>query len=147
METYGTEQTTGAGWDRLGALASGACAVHCAISALLPSAFAAIGLGALLGHEAEWVFTVIAIALAAAAFFYGWRKHKSAKVGVAFMLGISGLLLARLLEENGAWQGAGPGIGASAGAVLILGHMWNLRESRFAESRFAESRCGLPECA
>ncbi len=35
--------------DRLGAIASTACAVHCALGALVPSALAAVGLGALLG--------------------------------------------------------------------------------------------------
>ena len=53
--------------DRFGAVASSLCAVHCAVCALLPAAFSALGLGFLIGHEAEWVLTLLAVALGAGA--------------------------------------------------------------------------------
>ena len=48
--------------DRFGAFASVACAIHCAVCAFIPSAFAALGIGFLAGHMAEWLLTLIAVA-------------------------------------------------------------------------------------
>lgn len=84
--------------DRFGAVASSLCAVHCAICALLPAAFGALGLGLLLSHEAEWVFTLIAIGFAAGALILGWRRHRSVLVAGLLALGIAGLLTSRVLE-------------------------------------------------
>ncbi|MFT6397077.1 MAG: hypothetical protein ACJAYU_001823 [Bradymonadia bacterium] len=84
--------------DRFGAAASGLCAVHCAVCAFLPAALAALGLGYLLGHTAEWVFTLIAVSFAAAALVYGWRSHRSLSVVVLLGVGIIGLLASRGLE-------------------------------------------------
>src|SRR5688572_11985870 len=87
--------------DRLGTLASGACAVHCMFSAILPEAIAAVGLGALLGHELEWGFTFAALVFAAAALILGWRKHGSRPVVALLGGGIVALLLARSMEGAG----------------------------------------------
>lgn len=86
--------------DRFGAVASSVCAVHCAVCALLPAAFAAFGLGVLLGHEAEWVFTIIAVLCAGAALGLGWQRHRSPHVALMLLLGISGLLASRGLEAG-----------------------------------------------
>ena len=53
--------------DRLGATVSSLCAIHCAVCALLPAAFGVLGLGFLLGHEAEWALTLTAIAFGSGA--------------------------------------------------------------------------------
>ena len=84
--------------DRIGALASGVCAAHCAICALLPAAFGAFGLGILLGHEAEWAFSLVAIAFATGALVLGWRRHRSIVVTLLLALGIVGLFSSRILE-------------------------------------------------
>lgn len=84
--------------DRIGAVASTACAAHCAVCALLPAAFGALGLGILLGHEAEWIFSILAIAFAVGALVLGWRRHRSASVALLLVLGIAGLLTSRGLE-------------------------------------------------
>jgi hypothetical protein len=84
--------------DRFGAVASSLCAVHCALCALLPAAFSALGLGFLIGHEAEWVLTLIAVALGAGALFLGWPKHRSNQVAAFLVIGILGLLASRGLE-------------------------------------------------
>ncbi|MEM9072777.1 MAG: MerC domain-containing protein [Myxococcota bacterium] len=115
--------------DKLGVVASTACAVHCATSALVPTVLGALGLGALLGHEAEWGFTVVAILLAAAALWQGWRAHRSVPLALTFGAGIAGLLLSRGVEEAGI-HGAGPIIGILAGAALVVGHVMNIRAHR-----------------
>ncbi|MDA8016917.1 MAG: MerC family mercury resistance protein [Thermoanaerobaculia bacterium] len=117
--------------DRIGVFASSACAAHCALSAFLPSALGALGLGVLLGHEAEWGFVLVAVAFAATALLLGWLRHRSGFVAAVLAIGIGGLLLARMMEEAGS-SGAGTATGLLAGVVLVTGHLSNLRASRLA---------------
>ena len=69
--------------DKFGAFASTLCAIHCAFCAILPALLASGALGAgflverkkwvdvLVGHEAEWVFTLVAVAFAGIALIFG----------------------------------------------------------------------------
>jgi hypothetical protein len=84
--------------DRFGMVASSLCALHCAVCALLPAAFGALGLGMLLNQEAEWAFTIIAITFALGALVFGWRQNRSYAVAGLLSLGIVGLLASRGLE-------------------------------------------------
>lgn len=144
---------TGGMTDRLGALASGLCAIHCAACALLPAAFGALGLGFLLGHEAEWIFTLTAVAFATGASLLGWRRYRAWLPLICLLLGVAGLFISRSLESAGA-EGAshahaaahhhadeaeadhegghalGAGIGVLAGLLILSGHLLNLRASR-----------------
>ena len=79
--------------DRVGATCSTLCAVHCAATAAIPGALAAMGLDALTGHEFEWGFTIVAILFATMALVLGWRRHRRLWIGVVFGVGIAGLLL------------------------------------------------------
>jgi MerC mercury resistance protein len=114
--------------DRLGALASCACAVHCVLSSIVPEALAAVGLGSLLGHETEWGFMLAALVFAGAALVIGWRKHRSRPVVALLGGGIIALLLARLLE--GAGELACVSLSTTAGALLVAGHVANVHASR-----------------
>ncbi len=115
--------------DQVGAVASSACAVHCVLCALLPGVLGAVGLGALLGHEAEWGLTLVAIVFASVALLLGWRAHRSWRIAASLSVGIAGLMLSRLLEEAGG-PVLGTALGILAGVVLVIGHVWNLRASR-----------------
>ncbi len=84
--------------DRLGAFASTACAIHCALCAFIPATFAALGLDFLLGHEAEWALTLFAVGLGIGALVMGWRRHGNALVLITLSVGIAALLAARTLE-------------------------------------------------
>lgn len=86
--------------DRLGAVASSLCAVHCVVCALLPAVFGALGLGFMLGHEAEWMFTLLAVIFAGIALLHGWRRHGSVHVAGMLAVGIVGLLVSRGIEMN-----------------------------------------------
>ena len=119
------------GIDRAGMVASSACAAHCAVSALLPGALSAAGLGMLLSHEAEWVLTGIAVAFAVGALAVGWRRHRSTAVAVALGAGIAGLVGARLIEEAGI-HGVGLALALVGGAILVYGHVANIRAARRA---------------
>ena len=93
--------------DRLGVVASSLCAAHCALSALLPTALSALGLGLLLSHEAEWVFTLIAAAGALGSAVLSWRRLRSPLVVICLLLGVLGLFASRLIEMGEAPHGHG----------------------------------------
>ena len=92
------EKESAAWTDQFGAVASSVCAVHCAICALLPAAFAALGVGFLLSHEAEWLLTMVAVLFGCAALNLAWRTHRSRTVAALLVVGIVGLLASRGLE-------------------------------------------------
>lgn len=87
--------------DRFGAVASSLCAIHCTVAALLPALFGTLGLGLLLGHEAEWVFTAVALGFAVLALLFTWRRHRSTLVAGLMAVGIVGLMASRGLEMGG----------------------------------------------
>ena len=91
--------------DRFGVVASSLCAVHCAATALLPATFGILGLGWLRAHEAEWVFTLVAVAFAAGALTLAWGRHRSTWVAALLAVGIVGLLASRGLESGSAHHG------------------------------------------
>ena len=84
--------------DRIGSFTSSLCALHCAICGLLPAAFSALGLGFLLGHEAEWILSITAIVLGLGALILSWRQNRSLWVSGLLAVGIVGLLASRGLE-------------------------------------------------
>lgn len=120
--------------DRVGMFASSACAIHCALGALVPGALSAMGLTALLSHEAEWALTLAAVGFASAALVLGWRRHRSGAVLGALAIGITGLIAARFAEEAGGHEG-GMALALTAGAILMLGHLANIRASRRVAAR------------
>ena len=50
--------------NRLGAITSTVCALHCALCALAPALLSILGLSVLISHEAEWIFTILASIIA-----------------------------------------------------------------------------------
>lgn len=117
--------------DRAGVLASSVCAIHCALVAVLPGVLSAAGLAMLLSHEAEWAFTIAAVTFAAVALTVGWRRHRSLMVASALGAGIVGLVAARLVEEAGV-DGVGLALALFGGAILVTGHVANIRAARRA---------------
>ncbi|MEM7160169.1 MAG: MerC domain-containing protein [Myxococcota bacterium] len=144
--------------DPIGIAASGLCAVHCVICAALPGVLGLLGLEVLLGPRVEWGFTIVAIIFASLSLGYGWRHHRSPWIAAALLLGMLGLLTARVLEEDHAAPDEhadhashddhagddaapqshrhdgdhvfGAWLGALSGLVLVGGHLWTIRASR-----------------
>ena len=114
--------------DRFGIIASVACALHCVATALIPTALAMLGASALLEHEAEWVFTLIAVSAASLALLLGWRRRGWSGASWGLAVGIAGLLGARFLEDAGGHgHGLGVALSVLSGAALVTGHVLNLR--------------------
>lgn len=132
--------------DALGAFASVTCAIHCGLSAAIPATLAALGLGSLLGHEAEWVFTLVAAGIALYAAFVGYRHHRNAMIsGVLAALAVA-LIAFRVLEESALGEAAGP-LAITTGILLAAGHLVNLRAQRHAKrARQAAEACEEPCC-
>ena len=87
--------------DRIGAVASALCAVHCALTALAPALLVALGLGMWMSHELELGLTVVAVLFGLASLRMAWRAHKSPAVLAVLVLGIGGLVGARAQEMAG----------------------------------------------
>ncbi len=151
--------------DRIGATASGLCAIHCTLCAVLPVAFSALGIGFLFGATAEWIFTVGAVAFATGALVVGWKRHRSRRIAALFVVGMLGLLVSRGVEASGGDHYAeasehdadtserqdeeahhedahhdsshaiGAILGTASGLLLFGGHLMSLRASRVRPSR------------
>ena len=98
MTQESINKQTGGTVDRCGAFASTMCAVHCLACALLPATLAALGLDFLIGHETEWLLTIIAVLFGITALVLSWRSHRNTYILLALSIGIVGLLSARVLE-------------------------------------------------
>ena len=94
-------ETTDARVDRLGMFASTACALHCAVCALIPAAFATLGLDILLDEKFEWLLTIVAVTFGVLAMVMGWRRHRNLRVMVILSVGIAGLLAVRFAAGHG----------------------------------------------
>ena len=124
--------------DRLGTIASSLCVVHCLTAALVPIVPALLGLGALLGHEAEWGFTLLASAIALGAAFFAIRARGFGWAAALLIGGVVALVAARFMEEAG--LGAlGTALGIGAGLTLVIGHLGNLRSMRDGTPAKAQS--------
>lgn len=113
--------------DRLGAVASFLCAIHCAALPFVLAILPALGLGFLASHGFEHVFIICASALAAGSLVYGYRRHR---VRIALMLLAPGLVLLWVggflfdLHPGFSWH---PILVASGGTLVAVAHIINLR--------------------
>jgi len=87
--------------NRMGAITSTVCALHCALCALAPALLSVLGLSVLISHEAEWIFTILASIIAIAAAIKGYCQCESWKKPMMFVTGILILLIARSTEALG----------------------------------------------
>lgn len=76
--------------DRVGAIASFLCAIHCALLPFVLTLLPLMGLGFLAGHAFERVFVMFAASLALFSLINGFRRHRRIH---ALMLAGAGLVL------------------------------------------------------
>jgi len=115
--------------NRMGAITSTVCALHCALCALAPALLSVLGLSVLISHEAEWIFTILASIIAIAAAIKGYCQCESWKKPMMFVTGILILLIARSTEALGI-NIPEVYITITGGSILVLGHLSNLRACR-----------------
>jgi len=113
--------------DRLGAVASFLCAIHCAALPFVLAVLPALGLGFLASHGFEHVFIICASLLASGSLIYGYLRHR---VRIALMLLAPGLVLLWTggflfeLHSGFSWH---PILVASGGTLVAAAHVINLR--------------------
>ena len=102
-----------------GALASGVCAVHCALmpfaAAILPSAAARV-------FESEFVhnlFALVVLATSFLAFVPGWLRHGESRIWSWVTSGVALIFIARLSGSESMGLG-GEALCTSAGGVLLV---------------------------
>ena len=113
--------------DRLGAMASFLCALHCAALPFVLTVLPALGLSFLGDHRFERAFIAFASLLALTSLVRGYRRHR---VPAALLLLLPGLVLLWI----GGWvfdTGSAPILHASlvamGGCCVALAHIVNLR--------------------
>jgi len=117
-------------FDRLGGLASAACAVHCVLVSALPAILPLAGLGWLGGETTDWALVATAVLLALLAGLQGYRRHRSRGTLVAFVGGLTLIIAGHLIEAGDAGHRWSLMLLLSGAATLVTAHVRNLRRSR-----------------
>ena len=112
--------------DRLGATASFACAVHCALLPFVIAALPLLGLEFLADHRIERVFVLCAATLASVALLSGYRRHRR---GLPLMLMVPGLalMLAGIAVDLDTAVVLHSVLVTCGGSLLATAHVINLR--------------------
>lgn len=117
--------------DRLGALASLACAIHCLLTGVALGFLSVAGLGFLGSSEADVGFIMATVAIGGLAVWQGYRRHRS---WLPMSLYVGGLLLVVIGHFVVGHRHAGPDnrlvtslLAASGGLILVVFHIVNLR--------------------
>ena len=115
--------------DRLGAISSTLCALHCALCAFAPALLTIVGLGMLVSHMVEWTFALITVTLAITAAIRGYCPCGTWTAPLMLLTGAVVLLAGRFTEQL---ELAVPEslITLAAGCILVGGHLSNLRTYR-----------------
>jgi len=116
--------------NRLGGVASTACAAHCVVMAAAPALVSAVGLG--LPHEAfEWGLCALAVCFASVAAVQGYLNHRTWWGPAGFGAGVLVLLAGRLSEALALHGGVFLAVGG--GGLLVACHAVSLRRARAAQ--------------
>lgn len=118
-------------FDRFGSVASGLCALHCAVMSGLPAA--AVLVGGELHESLEWGFFGLAALLAAAAAAAALRSHGSRVVLIGFGAGLALLCVGRAAEALSWFEGGGL-LAVAGGGALFASHLQSLRCRRACTS-------------
>ncbi|MBX3275669.1 MAG: MerC domain-containing protein [Sandaracinaceae bacterium] len=116
--------------DRVGIVASSACAVHCVAGAVLAGAAGVAG--AIADERVELALLVVALGIAALVLGSSYAKHRDARPALLALGALAPLALARALE----WEPEGIEVALSVlGAACLVGaHVLNLRATRRAHA-------------
>ena len=118
--------------DKLGASASLACAVHCAVLPFVVTLLPVYGLSFLVGETVEWILVGVAVSLAAVSLLLGYRQHRSVRVltmlSAAVVLLVVGHLTGHEASHLGGAVPLNKTILAVAGGLILVGaHILNYR--------------------
>jgi Na+-translocating ferredoxin:NAD+ oxidoreductase RnfE subunit len=109
--------------DRVGAIASAACAVHCVLTGLALGLMSVTGLGFIGSPIVEAGFFLTAILVGTWALVHGVRKHHSFRPALVFILGMGSLLVSHFILDHDSI--AGSLTSAFGGVCLVTFHILN----------------------
>lgn len=117
--------------DRIGAIASFLCAIHCAALPFLLALLPVLGLEFLADHRFERGFVLFACVLASLSLVRGYRRHRRPLSLALALPGVALLLLGVTAAEN--YSVALHSVLVTCGGVLLASaHFANLRLDRLA---------------
>jgi hypothetical protein len=103
MEIVNAPATVSSRLDRVGMVASCACAVHCALMPVVFGVLPLIGLGVLADERAEWLLVGVAIVIGAASLLPSYfRHHGRATPLLVFAAGLTLVSVGKTLSEEDA---------------------------------------------
>jgi hypothetical protein len=86
--------------DRAGAVASLTCAVHCALMPLVITLLPLMGLSFLADERMEWALLGVSALLGSSSLCLGYREHRKRQALLILSLGLTALVMGRVLEEH-----------------------------------------------
>jgi predicted membrane channel-forming protein YqfA (hemolysin III family) len=86
--------------DKAGMVASVTCAVHCMIMPLIITLLPIFGLSLFATEEFEWILLMISAMLGVTSLCFGFRKHKSFKAFSFLGIGLTMIVIGRLMHEH-----------------------------------------------
>ncbi len=128
--------------DRIGAIASGICAVHCLISGVALGVLSVIGLGFFGSLAVDVAFIGVACSVGTLAVVQGYRKHRSILPVTIYFSGLALIIASHAFGGHGQTSGlaqAARVFGAVGGGVLLV-------TFHFVNSRL-QLACACPTCS
>lgn len=131
-------------WDRIGAWASGACAVHCLLTSVAFGVLAVVGLDWLGSKTSELIFLATAVSVGALAVTLGYRRHRSWIPGLILGSGLLMVVIGHFVLGHSHAHGGATGthhhdggshflttlFSVGGGLTLVAFHLVNARLSR-----------------
>ena len=86
--------------DKVGVIASCACALHCTLAPLVVAVLPLLGLRFLVDERTEWIFVGTSILIGVASLLPSYLRHRRTRPLSMFALGLCFILTARLILEG-----------------------------------------------
>lgn len=121
--------------DKVGAIASFVCAVHCLLTGVALGILSIVGLGFFASPWVDRTFISIAFLVGAAAAWHGYRKHGSTIPALMFVVGLAMVLWSRFgvahdhggTHSGGLAHTVGTVLSVIGGLLLVSFHIVNMR--------------------
>src|SRR5476649_1769617 len=83
--------------DKVGACASGICAVHCLVTGVALGVLSVMGLSWFGSVTTDVIFLTVTLSIASLAIFTGIRRHRSLVPATLFFLGVSAIVVSHFV--------------------------------------------------
>ena len=86
--------------DKIGAIASMACAFHCTIMPFVLVVFPILSLSLFVSETFEWIFLSASLLLGVTSLCFGYKKHKSYKAFPILATGLVLIVVGRIMHQH-----------------------------------------------